>query len=1360
MLDSGAVLSSFAQTPVAKNSHSDLSDQGEIMATSSPSESPSDLGASPSGPTKAAKPDLNFGFTADNIENPVIPDLASGEVLRNRYRIHRSLGKGGFGGVYLALDLNLNRKVAIKRQIGRHLDDTELARNEAKFIAGLDHPAIVKIYDLVDDENEGVLIIMEYVNGYTLHELMKRKRLSIARALELGIEIAQALIHAHSRRIVHRDLKPSNVLLDQTERVKLSDFGLALGAINLDTAPSAAGTPKYMAPEQVRGESHRTDGRSDIWALGVILYEMLSGTHPFAGPSRGAIFEAILHDEPTPLRQLNPLVPEDVEHIVHRCLRKRMSERPASATDLEDDLKACLAAAVVHESVTGAVVSGQPTAVDSPDSHTPASYPSSSHQRPLRVEPKGLRPYSEEDGVQYLDLIPGPRERSGLPESIHFWKKWASCDSVDEYASAGVLYGPSGAGKTSFVRAGLINQLDSDICSIVIECHSGDLAGRIEQAILSRFRQKTQAGSLSKLLSNLRKDEGDVFGYRKILIILDQFESWSTTATTEDRRTLAEALRHCDGKTLQSLFVVRDDYWSGITEIMQWIDVPLVENRNVRSLELLDRRHAQRILEGMGRAHGILPRASEPLTSEQQVFIREAIEGLSNNGRVVAVHLVMFAQISRVLPWTPQMLRKQGGVEGACAAYLYEIFETSSGPPAYRRLAGVVADILNELLPPQGVPLKANVKSIEDLRARLLSAGAGTKCTEAIRVLSEDLKLITPTRNEEGGDLGLSSTEGYQLAHDFLVEPVRNWVELARKSTWRGRAVARLVELSELWQRKPQKQFLPTLREFAAMQMVVPSSSRNEKQTKYLRAAGRYHAGRVAATTVATVAALIFGALAIDQYSKAASADQARRYAEVSQFIHGKVSEVPSLLDELGKDTKYLPMVNALLENSKEPHVRLRGGLLAQRLGKETFASVAEMLEDAEPELFSAILKGASVPDAKQALESTCFDATTPLRRKARAAILLLYLDDDRTMRRLLKFDPDPKMRESIVREAMTWRGSPEPWVKLTNANGDLATQYGGFAVLATYEPVALANAVRWTDVEAMRSNAECLVHSLSEWLINLNPNTVPNRKPASPPANANWTTNAVGMELRRIEAGTAEYLDLASGHQRISVGFSKPLWVALTPVTRKHYEQFLAEIPNYPNGSPIPKLIDIKSLNDADECKPNRPAMAFSIDDAFCFCNWISRKEGLSEVYKFNGTSTRKNLDGKEFPVLTWVRIESANGYRLLNEKEFLHVSLNGVTEGAAWKLAFEINSVRDSFRSSPTPDAYQLRLVQETLPNPLGIFINDDYMRFWIEDPNLIPRDVALIRKTSEGNRYYLRPPKMSNLTSLSSFILVAKE
>ncbi len=217
-------------------------------------------------------------------------DLRSGYVLAGRYEVIRKLGQGGFGTVFLARDSKLEREVAIKRHRGMDKKDVELLRTEAKRIASMDHPSVVSVYDLVDDVNDGLLIIMQFINGRTLSEHLRERRPSTRYLFSILEQVCKGLAHAHARNLVHRDIKPSNILLGADSRAYLSDFGLAI--LRADTLEySVCGTPGYMAPEQVRGESHRIDRRTDIWAMGTLLYEIFVGTLPFKGLSKREILE-------------------------------------------------------------------------------------------------------------------------------------------------------------------------------------------------------------------------------------------------------------------------------------------------------------------------------------------------------------------------------------------------------------------------------------------------------------------------------------------------------------------------------------------------------------------------------------------------------------------------------------------------------------------------------------------------------------------------------------------------------------------------------------------------------------------------------------------------------------------------------------------------------------------------------------------------------------------------------------------------------------------------------------------------------------------------------------------------------------
>ena len=193
-----------------------------------------------------------------------------------RYQIVRLLGEGSFGSVYLARDGDLDRYVAIKVPTTLALampGQLEALLAEARLAAGLRHPAIVGVYDVGRDDDGSVFIVLEYVEGTTLSDLLGRGRVEAVRLAGLIASIADAVHHAHGAGLVHRDLKPANIMIDEQGKPRVADFGLAISeTVQTDRAGEVAGTPSYMAPEQVRGEAHRLDSRTDIWALGVMLY--------------------------------------------------------------------------------------------------------------------------------------------------------------------------------------------------------------------------------------------------------------------------------------------------------------------------------------------------------------------------------------------------------------------------------------------------------------------------------------------------------------------------------------------------------------------------------------------------------------------------------------------------------------------------------------------------------------------------------------------------------------------------------------------------------------------------------------------------------------------------------------------------------------------------------------------------------------------------------------------------------------------------------------------------------------------------------------------------------------------------------
>src|SRR5262249_29777346 len=277
--------------------------------------------------------------------------LRVGQVI-GHYRIVSPLGAGGVGEVYLANDSHLKRKVAIKVLRPDSLEDEDRSRKrlirEAQAAAKLDHPNICAIHE-VGQEGDLTFIVMQYVEGETVADRLKRGPLELAEGLEVAAQVADALAEAHSRGITHRDIKPANIMLTSRGRVKVLDFGLAKLPLSRESTHSGSvtqsqltdpgtvmGTVAYMSPEQLRGDP--IDARTDIFSLGVSLYEMLSGQRPFDGPNNLMLMVDIVSGESRPLGALRPGLCTDLDRIISKALTKSPSDRYQTAEEMRRDL--------------------------------------------------------------------------------------------------------------------------------------------------------------------------------------------------------------------------------------------------------------------------------------------------------------------------------------------------------------------------------------------------------------------------------------------------------------------------------------------------------------------------------------------------------------------------------------------------------------------------------------------------------------------------------------------------------------------------------------------------------------------------------------------------------------------------------------------------------------------------------------------------------------------------------------------------------------------------------------------------------------------------------------------------------------
>ncbi len=517
---------------------------------------------------------------------------------------------------------------------------------------------------------------------------------------------------------------------------------------------------------------------------------------------------------------------------------------------------------------------------------------------PIKVVPKGLRSFDAEDKDFFLDLLPGPRRADGLPEGIHFWKNRIEETDPEKTFRVGVLFGPSGCGKSSLVKAGLLPRLRADrVIPVYLEATADDTEARLLKGLRRNLPDLPADLDLRETIRALLADQGSS-PRKKVLIVLDQFEQWLHAKRAEEDPALTQALGECDGERVQTIVLIRDDFWMALTRFMGLVGIELHQWQNFAAVDLFDLRHARKVLTAFGQAFGALPDRLDDLTREQNEFLDQAVNGLAQDGRIISVRLALFAEMIKTKPWSPATLKAVGGTAGVGVTFLEETFSST----ALRRHQKAAQAVLKSLLPETGANIKGHMRSHGELLEASGYVAYPKEFRNLLRILDSEVRLITPTdpAGNDGEDREESAAPGgkyYQLTHDYLVPSLREWLTRKQKETRRGRAELRLAERVALWNAKPENRFLPSAWEWCRIRLLTRKKDWNDPQRRMMKRAGRVHGVRGFLVVLLLVGATFAGLT----MNRRVNEDKKETHAAglVQELLKAEIDQVPEIISAM-----------------------------------------------------------------------------------------------------------------------------------------------------------------------------------------------------------------------------------------------------------------------------------------------------------------------------------------------------------------------------------------------------------------------------------------------------------------------------